>query len=564
MNIFYKIKQTFEAKSAYWAANYPKAWSLGWLTQICVASILFLLTFLVSLIIPVSAIDTPDVMTWYYLGYIPTIFWMIFIIYRLIKYNTEKLYGDRTGWHNFIELPTYILQLLLPLLIPAILGCVLATRIGSVIEDEKLDANANSFEQAQPFFTFDFGSSNYMYQDAYSTRRHYQDEDYYEDYDYLNEMYKYFENDERYYHYIISERSRDEEENTIFELLDDNYRESALDSLVKYRNQMKDSIAFHKGVFEKSRPKLYPYRFYEFYNDDYFYDYRYEDDYNNEFTLNQDSIKQLYFFEHYKDESFVAKKYDELLLTMRNMGIDDVSFTTPQLMNLYRNNIYYAVQNVLKQQVTLFDKQTNLLKEQINYIKKCKERHFFFIYDLTIYQMFFGLVFGLSLMLCLFKNMSWVEFLVGLFCVCLLPTLLGICMAVMRWNEYAVTLTFWGIFLILIIWGIVERRRGMRRKRGAILLMIPHLFMAYLPIALLATMTGVFHFWEWDYFDRYLIHVPTKYDPNYMVYSADYWYIREHSVAWAVIFGYAAYLLVLYPLWIKRDWLKFIAKPKKA
>ena len=43
MNIFRKIKQTFEAKSAYWAANYPKAWSMGWLTQICITIVLLLL-----------------------------------------------------------------------------------------------------------------------------------------------------------------------------------------------------------------------------------------------------------------------------------------------------------------------------------------------------------------------------------------------------------------------------------------------------------------------------------------------------------------------------------------
>lgn len=556
MNIFYKIKHAFETKSLYWASNFPKAWSLGWLTQLCITAIMFLLTFIIALIIPVSAIDTPDVISWYALGYIPATFWTLFIVYRLVKYNSEKLYGNRTIWHNFIELPSYIIQFALPLLIPVIIGTTLTFRIASLIEDDKLDANANAFEEAQPFFTFDYGSSNYMYFDGnYNMTASY-------NYDYLHEMFKYFENDERYYKYIISDYNREEEEELVYEMMNGQYGQKSLDSLSNYRWQMKDSIAFHKGIFKNKRPKLYPYRFYEFYTDNYGYSYNYE--YDNDYLINQDSLKQLYFYKYFKNEQFIAEKYNKLLLSMKSIGIENIPFNSTQLLNLYNNNVYFPYNKDLRFRVQQFDRQISLYKKQLNYIKTCKNKNFFFIYDTEIYQILFSLVFGLCLLLALFKNMNWKEFLVGLLFVCLLPTLLGIFMAIMRWQEEAVTFTFWSIFIILIVWGIIEKRKTIRRKRGAILLMIPHLLMAYFPIAVLGTLSGIFNFWDWDYFDRYLVHTPTVYNPNNMSYSEEYWDLRNQSRDWALIGGYVAYLFVLYPLWIKRDWLNFISKPKKS
>jgi hypothetical protein len=187
-----------------------------------------------------------------------------------------------------------------------------------------------------------------------------------------------------------------------------------------------------------------------------------------------------------------------------------------------------------------------------------------FIYDAEFYSILFAFIFCFMLVFSLFKNMSWVEFLVGMFVVLLIPILSGIFMAIMRWEEEAVYLTFWGLFATLIVLGIVEKQKNIRRKRGALLLMIPHLGMAFLPIAILLTLDNVYNFWEWSYFDKYLIPSPTTHQPDRMIYNFEYRHIKSVSTGAVMLLGYISYVFIFYPLWIKIDWLRFIAKPKKS
>ena len=553
MGIFENIKYYFNERSKFWAANYPKAWSMGWLTQLCLAVIIYFLSFVVAIMIPVSRTDTPDVLTWYGLGFIPSFLWGIFIIYRLVKYNSEKLFGNRKLIHNFIEMPTYIIQLILPMGIPLILGFVLMFRVAVVEEDDQLANDKVAFEEAQPFFTFDYGTGNYYYQDF--------DNQYYDnyiheiDYDFLNEMFLYFENDEAFYKYIITSKGGDEYINSQDLIL--------RDSLNRYNQILKDSIVFHKGIFKDSRPKLYPYLFYHFSYGPNQAESKYFD---NVFSLDPDSSKQYYFYKNYRDDAFVKDKLSRLLKEMKNFGFNtDPVFTANELMELFKLNVYYTdEETIINKKVAGFDHLVGQYKRQINYIQDCKNKDFFFAYDDQMYQVIFGVIFFLSLVLGLFKNMSWVEFLVGLFIAVLIPILTGISMAIMRFDKDSVYFTFWFIFVILFIWGIIEKQKGLRRKRGAFLLMIPHLCMAFFPVFILATLVDVYHLWDWSYFDRYLIHSPTKHNPNRMIYMDEYWNIREKSVGVMMVVGYLLYLFILYPLWIKMDWIKFMAKPKRS
>ncbi len=163
MEVIENIRYGFNRISIYLASNYPKAWSLGWLTQLTIALIIYPLTFLVAMLIPMDLTDTPSVQKWYGLGYIPAVFWSIFIIYRLVKYNSEKLFGNRNRIHNFIELPSYLIQFMMPLVIPSMLGIILTLRIGGLIDLKDLNQSKIAFEEAQPFFSIDYGGGNYMW-----------------------------------------------------------------------------------------------------------------------------------------------------------------------------------------------------------------------------------------------------------------------------------------------------------------------------------------------------------------------------------------------------------------
>jgi hypothetical protein len=365
MKIIEIIKQYFNKKSAFWAANYPKAWSLGWLTQLTIAAVLYSLTFIVSLLIPMDMTDTPDVLTWYWLGYIPATFWGIFIVYRLVKYNSEKLFGNRNIFHNFLEIPTYLLQFSMPLVIPLILGLVLTLRIGSLIEDKQFNESKIFYEEAQPFFTFNFGSGNYMFTEQ---NDEYYERDYY--YDYPYEIFRYFESEADFYTYI----TRPSDNYITNDLLYENGVYN--DSISRYRSTMRDSIAEHAGIFKDSRPKLYPFSFYEFtYNSTQDISSCFVGDY----LLYPDSSKQIYFYNHYKDEPFLKGKIDSLLMYMKLFGENtDEAFTTNELVNLFNNNIYSTRNNkILSEKVKTFDRLTNNYKNQIEYINECKNMDFY-------------------------------------------------------------------------------------------------------------------------------------------------------------------------------------------
>lgn len=138
-------------------------------------------------------------------------------------------------------------------------------------------------------------------------------------------------------------------------------------------------------------------------------------------------------------------------------------------------------------------------------------------------------------------------------------------MAIFSTDEDTVVLSFWSVFLLFFVWGIIEKQGKLRRKRGATLLMVPHLLMAFVPVLILFSLDSLLNFWEWSYFDQYL--EPSSYEyaePGDMVYNDAYWKLKKQVPFVLLIGGYLLYLLVLYPFWIKRDWLKFMSKPKKA
>jgi hypothetical protein len=230
------------------------------------------------------------------------------------------------------------------------------------------------------------------------------------------------------------------------------------------------------------------------------------------------------------------------------------------------NNHVYSTGNdsILIKKTSGLDRISSNYKKQIDYVQKCKDRDFYFMNDGTYFAIIFSILFALMLVFSVFKNLHWIEFLVGIFIVLIIPILLGIIMVIMNWKGDSVILTFWTLFIGFFLWGIIEQRNSLRRKRGAVLLIILHLCLAYIPIAILGTLDEIFDFWQWSYFDKYLIAMPTDYDPHRMDYSSEYYSIKRNAISNMMTLGYVIYLLVLYPLWIKTNWIKFSAKPKKS
>ena len=123
---------------------------------------------------------------------------------------------------------------------------------------------------------------------------------------------------------------------------------------------------------------------------------------------------------------------------------------------------------------------------------------------------------------------------------------------------------FWIEFIVLFIFAIIERQLPVRRKRGAFLLMIPHLLIPFIPFFTLITLNDLFDFWHWPYFDQYLYLDPTSYDPNNMSYNEAYYTLKRSAPFYLLLIGFFTHVFFVYPFWVKPGWMNFIAKPKKS
>jgi hypothetical protein len=159
----------------------------------------------------------------------------------------------------------------MPLIIPTMLGIILTFRIGGLIDVKDLNQSKIAFEEAQPFFTMDYGGGHYMW-------RNYDYEYYDNEYSRLHDRFVYHENDAAFYKSIIAEK---EAYINVNEYLEDGaqrkdssylynaYLRDSVNQYNHYRSELRDSIARHRGVFAEQRPLLYPLTFYSF--DNYHY-----------------------------------------------------------------------------------------------------------------------------------------------------------------------------------------------------------------------------------------------------------------------------------------------------
>ena len=536
MNFFSQLISKFNKKSLLWASNYPKTWSMGWLTQLCIAAVLFTLALFFAFIIPIAPNRTVSVEVWFSLAFIPAILWWIFIIYRQVKYNSEKLYGNRTLRHNMIEIPSYVGQFILPVIIPFIIGIVLTYRNANLITEEKINNYKVSFEEAQPFFTFNYGSGNYSEYDY--NYHHYSNEAYLE--------FDYFKNEQEYFQSIVNSKS-----------FGDNFTQAENNS----RQILLDSIENHRGVFSKSRPMLYPIYFYEFSNTPNGSLFEFNKGVQN---YSADSVKKIYFYQNYQNESFICDKFKKLISNLEEFNGGKLEMDVNALYTLFRNHKYSQVYHTQEDAyIREFDKVSHRFIREINYISLCKYKNFFF----TRYEFLWGILMFFTicaLILALFKNMDWAEFLVGVVIIALSLIITVILLVVTRAGEEIGYGIFWIEFIVLFIFAIIERQLPVRRKRGAFLLMIPHLLIPFIPFFTLITLNDLFDFWHWPYFDQYLYLDPTSYDPNNMSYNEAYYTLKRSAPFYLLLIGFFTHVFFVYPFWVKPGWMNFIAKPKKS
>ena len=554
----HRIIQFFNTKSLHWAANYPKAWTYGWLTQLCIAVVLYTLSAILALILPVETTNTPIVLMWYGLGFIPASFWWIFIIYRLVKFNTDKLYGNRTFAQNFSEIPTYIGQFILPYFIPLILASILILRIGNLRNLKELSLGKIAIEEAQPFFTMNYGEINFYRYSNYDNLASKTpiSGDYYFDY-YTNDSIC-----------LLDLKSKSDWQNRNS---NNSYEYQAIEEdihqpkRIEYGNEIiKDSILGQRGIFEESRPMLYRIN-----NDNKHYSIG---EIRSEFSKKcntgfcSDSLTTLYFLAHYRNDSFIKKKFESLRNRMKSFGYSESKLlTSDELLSFFKNHDYrISTQHPLINKVEVFNESMDNFESQTKYIIECNHWDFKVISEWEIHAIFLLFFASLAIVFSLFKNMAWYEFLIGIFIITVIGILTGIIGAINRVNAPVGFLIVWGEFIVLFIWSLMELQSPIRRKRGAVLFMIPHLSLAVIPLATLGTLDVMLDFWHWSYFNQFLEFRPTENNPFNMGYNDTYKLIKRWTPAAVTFIGYFLYIFVWYPLWIKPNWLAFMSKPKKS
>ncbi len=529
----------FNKKSLLWASKYPKAWSLGWLTQLTIAVVLYSLTILVAFTIPMKNTYAPDVRNWFSFAFIPVVFWWLFIVYRLVKYNSEKLFGNRSKWHNFIELPTYIIQFLMPLFIPLALSFIINERVANLIEESELSSYKIAFEEAEPFFTHSYGSSDYInYRDL--TQKIY---------DRAGVNFDYYEDDTEFCNAIFNSQ---------------NYRSDFTQKYQDYRRVLEDSIRYHKGVFRSQRPRLYPD---DFHNFNYTRDKLADPFKTTSYRFVGDSLQKVYFHYNQHDDAFVKSKFRRYLQKLSQFDNGKkVDMTEEDLFYLFENNIYHQeARTELYSKVKELDKRSNIMVSQIDYMDTCKDRNYqIFQREFYWFMLLFASMW--AIFFATFKNMDWREFLFSALVSLSILIITGMTMAFYRINEDGLVLgILWLELIILLILSAIYSNRKVRGKRAAFLKVIPHFILAVLPILILITLDEIWDFWTWDYFEKYKHYV---YYSNGMdkqwVYNNAYYQMKEDVIFYTVLGSFALYIFVLYPLFIKPGWVKFMALPKKS
>ncbi len=561
MTIFRKLITLFNKYSLRWVQNYPQLWARGWFTQLTIAAIVYFFALLLALLIPTEFLNTPDISSWFMLSFLPMLFWWFFILYRILKYNADKIHGNRKLWYNFEELWSVLFQLLLPFLLPCLIGVVLVWRTSNVIDINERERLKPIVIQAEllmhdPWLTYasttcyydmneDFRSGVVFNTDYnYTVRPN----------NYYQSGYAYFPDKATFLKYISPGNN---------EYHYDRNGEMEYSYPLEWQ-QLTDSIYEHSGVFESKRPKLFKLNPQS--------GIRYAGRIRAGVHMNYlegDTSQQSYYYNHYEDIKKITHKLKMLNDEFKKRKLPFLSDSElERFANLSQSNIYMVSCEhdfELFRSIKVFDYSKRSMINQLNYIEKAQRYDFFFMDDMDYYLAFLCFFACVAIIIVLFKCVNWKEFLtivLGIAATFVLAGLfIGIVSVSISISDDFIISMFWLVLAIYVLAGQLESKSGFRRKRGALYKSVVHLILPVLPFLILETLDEMAGFWYWPIFDGYQVYRPEYEDWSY---SSAY-YTMKHTVKfWSVFGGFFMYFLVWYPLVLKPAWIKFLAKPFKS
>jgi len=411
--------------------------------------------------------------------------------------------------------------------------------VGNTFTEDEINNSCQSFEDAQIFFTLNYGSGNYTSRrDAYNKtslgHTYIQSLDIYFDYiGHRDKFYRDYRGGRRNYEYDSREIIT-----------------------------IEDSIKTRLGNYDQRRPLLYPKNYTNHLPHVWKTSLNYEKR-NNSYN-SADSLKDLIFYHHHADYELIQNYYDQLLESIKVVEGDNYTkITSADLLKIYKDRIYGFKKDQFRRYISIpqnimdFDYSCGLLINQIRYCNKAKKKAFYFFRNDYIWSNLLFIA-CLSLVIVAFKHTSIREFIISGIVLVLLPFVNAIIMAFLRVDEDLIFFLLWLQFIVLYILAEYHSRSPLRNKKGAVFQMFRLLTLPFIFLFILITLDEVFHFWRWDYFDKYL----SLNEHGREVYNQEYQNLKRGSYFNCLLAGFIAFILIFYPFWIKKQWINFISKPK--
>ncbi len=459
------LKQKFNQLSLQLAGLHPRIWAFGWHTQLALFIIFSTASFGLAWLIPNNLYNIADAGLWFGLSFILVVCWWIFIIYRLLKYNADKTYGNRSISDNFLELPTYIIQLSLPLLVSYIFAITLNYRVSSLIPDQSRQTINALLTETSPFVN-----------SAVNT-------------------FEYFANDEEY----LQQYNRDRQ----------------------YYNSEKEIthlIKNHSDQYTAKRPLLYPVRVL-----------------NYQLSMLPSESKKIplreYFVKYKNDGTYIKNKLSQLEITLVGLGYNSIKGSAERFYHDFKNHTY---------QNTITSSANNIksIKKTINQINDA-QKHEAYFFDNSFIYFWINVLVAASILIACFKNMSWKEFLLGLFIIGLTMIVTSIIAAVASVGSEGFGVLYLFLLFLFFTYSFFVINQPYRELKSGVALVFLTCILAVLPIVLFAI---------GDIFFKNAFAVE--------------WHKKEDYYLYTSVVQIILYITLTYPLIVKPILLNHLSKPE--
>lgn len=528
----------FNKTSLLWAKKYPKAWSYGWLTQLVVLGFVLIAVLLVGMILPNNRMNTASVGLWFGLGFIPAFFWWLFIIYRLVKFNSDKDYGNRKTVFNHTEFLSYFGQLLLPLVIPFFLSIIINTRVASLVSDADWDDYNETFQEAETYMTLRLGNFNAGYhgKNNFKIAKHN---------DGCLSCFSFFPNDATYQRYIDAVKEGEQIE----------VNKRKVDKAEWIKNEFSEEtehIFNHEFQFSVKRPKLYPIQFSEINAFRYYYHNSYR----------KDTLKMEAFIKNYKNIDVIKASFEKYLDRLNKYTYEEHQLPSVDLLvEDYQNNNYSPHYSNHKKEIAKLDYLTDEYRKNLGYIKASKNYTNLGWLDDEVGLIIMYIIGCAAILLSIFKQVTWQEFLIAALIAFSVTIITGIIVAVSGLRDMGMGIIYWLEFFLVLHFFRKDNAKGIRSKLGAFYALTLTVVLLFLPIAIWGSFEEIFHLWSWDFWDAYKIPAPTQYNADNWEYTPFVHFLRYDLDEWIMWLQFPLYVFVWFPLVLKPIWLKHLSKP---